>query len=326
MSMFEVGGLIINLFRLNPDKPSITVYYVHLEDRSSINSTIHKLEYEYRCITGPQYGEYRGLKPGVYFVCDDYSKLGVSNIEYSQITINSSSYVVKYLTLKMIARKLQELNNSGKVFLPHKWFAYSQITCCDNQVIKYSKPHGLFALRQCLILRVEHIPIDDEDILFLLADSKIRRFHMLTISRIIEILSEKGLHPHEINKLLQKHYYTCVVGRNREHCIVNKVENKSVEVVIKGNRKQVILADEVVLNPHPKITRDFIESQIGEKIGEIEKIRMALSRQRPKHKIENIKDLIMRVLVNNKVFPLVLGNVEYNLELTPQTIVPLGEE
>jgi len=50
MSMFEVGVLIINLFRLNPDKPSITVNYVHLEDRSSINSTIHKLEYEYLCI------------------------------------------------------------------------------------------------------------------------------------------------------------------------------------------------------------------------------------------------------------------------------------
>jgi len=324
--MLEVGGLTVNLFRLNPAKSSISVNYVQPESRSRINDLIHRLEYEYRCIAGPQYGEYRGLKPGVYFVCDDYSGLDVSGIEYSSITIDSNSYIMKYLILRMIARKVQELNNSNRVFLPHKWFAYSQISCCDSQVIEHSEPHGLFALRQCLILRVEHISIDDRDGLFLLVDLRIKRFHTLTISRIVELLSERGFSLNEINELLRKHYYSCIIGENREPCIVNTVKNSEVEVITRDNKMQIISADEAVLNPYPKITRDFIEMQIGERISELEKIRMALSRQRPKHKIENIKALIKRILVDNKVFPLVLSDVEYHLELTPQTIVPLGEE
>jgi len=325
--MFEVGGLAVNLFRLNPAKPSITVNYVQLGDRSGINSTIHRLEYEYGCIAGPQYGEYRGLKPGVYFVCDGYSGLNASNIEYSSITIDSNSYVMKYLTLKMIARKLQEQHNSGKVFLPRNWFAYSQMTCCDSQVVEYSRPYGLFALRRCLILRVEHIPVNNRDSLFLLVDLKIKRFHTtLTISRIVELLSKRGFSFNEMNELLRKHYYSCINEEDREPCVVNTVKNSEVAVITRDNKMQTISTDKVVLNPHPKITRDFIESQIGEKIGEIEKIRMMLSRQRPKRKIENIKALIKEILVDNKVFPLVLSDVEYHLELTPQTIFPLGEE
>jgi len=324
--MFEVGSLTVNLFRLNPAKSSISVSYVQLESRFHINHLIHRLGYEYRCIAAPQYGEYRGLKSGVYFVCDDYSRLDVGDIKYSSIAIDSNSYVMKYLILKAIARKLQELNYGNTIFLPYKWFAYSQITCCDGQVLKYSEPHRLFALRQCLILRVEHIPVDDKDGLFLLADSKIKRFHALTISRIVELLSGRGFSLNEINEVLRRHYFSCIIGENREPCMVNTVKNAEAEVVTRDNKVQTIPADKIVLNPHPKITRDFIEMQIGEKISELEKIRTTLSRQRPKHKIESIKALIKRILIDNKVFPLVLNDVEYHLELTLQTIVPLGEE
>jgi len=108
--------------------------------------------------------------------------------------------------------------------------------------------------------------------------------------------------------------------------MINKVENNGVKVITKDNIMQIISADEITINPHPKITRDFIEAQIGEKIGEIEKIRMALSRQRPKHKIENIKALIKAILLDNQVFPLVLSDVKYHLELTPQIILPCGED
>lgn len=323
--MIEISGLTINLFRINPSRPSINVSYIRLEDKFVINKIVYKLEHEHGCIAGPQYGRYRSLEPGVYFICDDYSKLYINNVAYSLRTIDSNSYVIKYLVLKAIARKVQELGNSGRLFLPRKWFAYSQITCCDSVAFRYSEPHKLFALRPCLILRVEHIPVDDKDKLFLLADLRIKRFHVLTLSNIVKILLEKGLSNYEINEFLRKHYYSCIDGENRVYCIVNKVENSKAEVII-GDKVRMLSMDEVVLNPHPKYTRDFIEKQIGEKVSEIEKIQRALGRQRPKHKIESIKALIKRLLIESKVFPLKLGEIEYSLELTPQIIVPLGEE
>jgi len=325
MGTFKVSGLIINLFRINPNKPSISVGYIRLEDNFVINKIVHKLEHEYGCIAGPQYGSYRGLEPGAYFICDDYSKLNANNVVYSLRTIGSNSYVVKYLVLKAIARKVQELGNSGRLFLPRKWFAYSQITCCDSAVLRYSEPHKLFALRPCLILRVEHIPIDNKDRLLLLADLRFKRFHALTLSNIVKILLEKGLSIYEINELLRKHYYSCIDEESSVYCIVNRVEDNKAEVII-GDKVQVLSMDKIVLNPHPKYTRDFIEKQIGEKINEIEKIQRALGKLRPKYKIENIRALIKRLLIESKVFPLKLGDVEYSLELAPQIIVPLGEE
>ena len=325
VDMFEVGGLVVNLFGMNPSKPSISVGYISLEDNFVINKIVHKLEHEYGCIARPQYGSYRGLEPGAYFVCNDYSKLDADNVAYSLRTIGSNSYVMKYLILKAIARKVQELGNNGKLFLPRKWFAYSQITCCGSVALRHSEPHRLFALRPCLILRVEHIPIDGRDKLFLLADLRFKRFHVLTLSNIVKILLEKGFDIREINELLRKHYYSCIDGENRVHCMINRVENNKAEVTIEDEIRTLSM-DEVILNPHPKHTRDFIEKQLGEKISEIEKIQRALGRQRPKRKIESIKAFIKRLLMENKVFPLKLSDVEYALELTPQIIFPLGEE
>jgi len=324
--MLEVGGLITNMFRINPSKPSISVGYIDLEDNSTINRMVHRLEYEYGCITGPQYGNYRSLGSGVYFICNDYSRLDVNEIEYSLKTIDSSSYVMKYLVLKAIARKIQMLGSSGKLFLPWNWFAYSQVTCCDNEALKYSEPYKLFTLRPCLIIRVEHIPVDDEDKLFLLADLKFKRFHALTLSNIISILSRKGLEIDKINELLLKHYYSRINGKSHFCCTINKVcEDNKVEVVI-GDEVQALSADNILLNPHPKYTRDFIEKEIGEKLSEIERTQRALGRQRPKHKMENIRTFIKKLLIKNNVFPLKLNDVEYSLELTPQRIVFLGEE
>ncbi len=324
--MFEVSGLSINLFKINPSRDDISVGYIGLEDNFAINRMVHRLEHEYECIAGPQYGSYRGLEPGVYFICDDYSKLSIDDIEYLLRTIDSSSYVMKYLVLKAIAIKIQELSNSDKLFLPRKWLAYSQITCCDSAVLKCSQPYGLFVLRPCLILRVEHIPIDNKDTLFLLADLRFKRFHALTLTNVIRILLEKGIDVDKINEVLRKHYYSCINGEDRVYCMVNKVyEDNRVEVVI-GDEVQILSADNVLLNPHPKYTRDFIEKEMGEKLSDIEKIQRVLGRQRPKHKIESIRALIEKLLIENKVFPLKLDDVEYSLELTPQKIVPLGEE
>lgn len=326
VDMFGVSGLAINLFRINPSEPYINVGYINLEDNFVINQTIHTLEYKYGCVAGPQYGSYRGLEPGVYFICDDYSKLDDDSIEYSVETISSSSYVMKYLVLKVIAKKIQELGNRNKLFLPKKWFAYSQITCCDSAVLKCSEPYGLFVLRPCLILRVEHIPIDDKDTLFLLADLRFKRFHALTLSNVVRILLEKGIDIDKINEVLRKHYYSCIDGEDRVYCMVNKVyEDNRVEVVI-GDEVRILSADNVLLNPHPKYTRDFIEKEMGEKLSDIEKIQRVLGRQRPKRKIESIRVLIEKLLIENNVFPLKLDDVEYSLGLAPQRIVPLGEE
>ena len=38
--MFEFGGIAINLFRLNPSKPNISVGYIHLEDNFAINKIV----------------------------------------------------------------------------------------------------------------------------------------------------------------------------------------------------------------------------------------------------------------------------------------------
>jgi len=232
---------------------------------------------------------------------------------------------VKYLLLKAIAKKVHELGNSGRLFLPYKWFMYSQITCCDREALKYSKPNNLFTLRPCLILRVEHIPLDDRDKLFLLADFKIKRFNVLNLSNIVRILLEKGLNIFDINELLRKHYYNYVDGDKRIYCMVKKVKNNEAEIVIEDEVKTIPM-DKIVMNPQPKHTRDFIENQMGEKIREIEKIQRTFSIQRPKHKIESIKAVIKRLIIENKIFPLKLSDVEYNLELTPQKIIPLGEE
>jgi len=324
--MFRVGGLTINLFRIKTSRPSIRVGYLNLQDNSEINNVIHRLEPKYGCIAGPQYDGYRGLEPGVYFICNDYDTLTNDNIAYSFKTINSSSYVMKYLVLKDIARKAKELGNNGKLFLPRNWFAYSQITCCDSEVIRYSEPYKLFVLRPCLVLRIEHIPVDDEDKLFLLADLRLKRFHTLTLSNIAKILVEKGLDTRKIGELLSKHYFSCIDEENRVWCTVNRIENDIAEVVIEG-KVQALPLNRVVLNPHPKHTRDFIEKLLGERISEIEKIQRVLSGQRPKRRIENTKTFIKKLLVENNAFPLRLSDVEYTIELTPQIIISsLGEE
>jgi len=326
VDVFEVGGITINLFGISPSKPRISVAYIHLEDSFAINQMVHRLEHEYGCIAGPQYGSYRGLEPGVYFICNDYSKLSTNGIEYSLESIDSGSYVMKYLVLKAIARKIQVLGDSGKLFLPRKWLAYSQITCCDSVVLKYSEPYRLFALRPCLVLRVEHIPVDDKDRLFLLADSRFKRFHTLTLDNVVKILLRKGFDLDKINELLRKHYYSCIDGENKVYCMISKVyENNRAEVII-GDEVRILPTDNVLLNPHPKYTRDFIEKEIGEKLSDIEKIQRVLGGHRPKRKIEDIKALIKKLLIENNVFPLKLSDVEYNLELTPQRIIPLGEE
>jgi len=323
VNMFVVGGFTINLFRIRASSPDIKVRYINLQDNFTINNVIHKLEHEYKCIAGPQYGSYRGLEPGVYFVCNGYETLTSDNIGYSFETkiINSSSYVMKYLVLKAIAKKVQELSNEGKLFLHHNWFAYSQITCCDSEILQYSKPYKLFVLRPCLVLRVEHLLVDDEDRLYLLADLKLKRFHSLTLSNTIKILMEKGLDTQKINELLRAHYYTCIDNENGVDCAVNKIEGNEVEVIIESKTRKLAL-DNVMLNSHPKHTRDFIENQLGEKISEIEKLQRTLGRQRPKYKIENIKTYIKKLLIEYGVFPIRLGNVDYVLKLVPQTIFP----
>jgi len=323
--LIEVGGFAINLFRIKANRLSVEVGYIDLQDNFAINAAIHKLEHKYKCIAGPQYSSYRGLEPGVYFVCNEYENLTSDNIEYSFKSVNSNSYVMKYLVLKAIARKVQELGNEGKLFLPRNWFAYSQITCCESEALKYSKPYKLFALRPCLVLRVEHLLVDDEDRLYLLADLKLKRFNSLTLSNIVKILMEKRHDIHRVNELLRAHYYTCIDKENKVNCRVNKVEDDKVEVIIR-NETRSLSANDVMLNPHPKHTRDFIEKELGEKISEVEELQRVLGRQRPKHKVNNIMKNVKELLMDNGVFPIRLSNVEYTLELAPQIIVPTRGE
>ena len=323
--MIEVGGFTINLFRIKANRPSVEVVYINLQDNFEINSTIHRLEHKYECIAGPQYSSYRGLEPGVYFVCNEYENLTSDNIKYSFKTVNSSSYVMKYLELKAIARKVQELGGEGKLFLPRNWFAYSQITCCRSEALEYSEPYKLFALRPCLVLRVEHLLVDDEDRLYLLADLKFKRFSSLTLSNIVEILMKKGYDIPRLNELLQAHYYTCIDKENKVSCIVNKVEDDKVEVIIRNERRSLSTND-VMLNPHPKHTRDFIEKKLGEKISKVEEFQRVLGVQRPKRKVNDIMRYVKELLMDNGVFPIRLSNVEYTLELAPQIIVPMRGE
>jgi len=325
-NVLGISGLTVNLFRINPSEQRISVTFISLEDNSAINQMVHKLEDEYRCIACPKYENYGGLESGVYFICDDYSGLSGNGIEYLQKTIDSSSYIMRHFILKAIARKVQELGNSNKLFLPRDWLAYSSIMCCDSEEFMRSEPHGLFVLRPCLILRVEHISVDGQNRLFLLADSKLRRFNTLTLSKIITILLNKGINIDKINELLQKHYYSYISEEGEVYCMVKKVhEDDRAEVVIK-DEVQVLPTDNIVLNPHPKFTRDFIEGELGEKLSHMERVQKTLGTKRPKHKMEDIRYLIEKLLIGNKIFPLRLGDVEYNLELTPQTIVPLGGE
>ena|GEM_PF-4024937 len=321
--MIKVSGFTINLFRVKANRLSVEVGYINLQDNFKINATIHNLEHKYKCIAGPQYSSYRGLEPGVYFVCNEYEILTSDNIEYSFKAVNSSSYVMKYLVLKAIVRKVQELGSEGKLFLPRNWFAYSQITCCESEALEYSEPYKLFALRPCLILRVEHLLVRDEDRLYLLADLKLKRFNSLTLSNIVKILMEKGYDIPRVNELLRAHYYTCIDKENKVSCRVNKVEDDKVEVII-GNERRSLSANDVVLNPHPKHTRDFIEKELSEKISEVEELQRDLGRQRPKHKIDSIKNYVEKLLKETGVFPIRLSNVEYTLELSPQIIFPRG--
>jgi len=315
-----MSGIAVNLFKLIPSGDRIDINYIPLEERSLINDYVHKLD-EYGCISGPQYGDYLGLKTGVYFICNSKVPEG---FQYQTIGIDSRSYIMKYIILKYIKRRLEALRRNQEVFLPKRWSEYSQITLCDSNVIKQSEPWRLFTIRECLTLRIEHIPLEGKNALFLLADVKIRRFSNLSLDRIIEVLLQKGLSLDKIENLLKHHFYRCVVNDHYHDCLLNYLDEKAARVTI-DDVEQTLPITKIFLNPHPKFARDFIEKVLGENLGVIDKIRMALGRQRPKKKIENTVRLITKLLIKKKIFPATLSNVNYRLETAPQKIVIIGD-
>jgi len=321
MSDSMISGITVNLFKLIPSKDRIDINYIPSEESSLINDYVHKLD-GYGCISGPQYGDYLGLKSGVYFVCNNEVP---EAFQYQTLSIDSSSYVMKYIILKYMKRRIEELAREDKVFLPRKWSEYSQITLCDNHVIKQSEPWKLFTIRECLTLRVEHIPLEGRNALFLLADVKIRRFSNLSLAKIIEILLQKGFSLDKMEDSLKHHFYRCVINNHYHDCLLKHLNEKEARVTI-DDTEQALPVTKIFLNPHPKFTRDFIEIVLGENLGAIDKIRMALGRQRPKKKIENTVRLINKLLIEKKVFPVILSNVYYHLKTVPQKIVIIGEE
>ncbi|WP_333639388.1 hypothetical protein [Pyrobaculum aerophilum] len=220
------GNIVMNLFSILPSNNKIKINFVQRKSSSEINRLIYELE-KHGCISGPQYGEYLGLSPGVYFICSDKMP---ENIDYTTIEIESTSYVIKYILLKSIQKKFENLGISKKVYLPRKWSEYSQITVCDKDVIVKSK-RGLFEVRQCLVMRVEHLVIDDENKLFLLADLKIRRFSHLSLDKIINILKqETKYYDNEIEDLLKSHFYRCDTNMGTCACRLIGLQNDSVVV------------------------------------------------------------------------------------------------
>lgn len=321
MSDSMISGITVNLFKLIPSEDKIYIKYIPLEERSLINDYVHKLD-ELGCISGPQYGDYLGLESGVYFVCDNELS---EDIRHQAISIDSSSYVMKYIILKYIKRRIEELARQDEVFLPRRWSEYSQLTLCDNHVVKHSEPWKLFMIRECLTLRVEHIPLEGKNALFLLADVKIRRFSNLSLAKIMKILLQKGFSLDEIQNLLKRHFYGCVIDDHYHDCLLNYFDENSANVTIDDNEQTLPLA-KIFLNPHPKFTRDFIENVLGENLGVIDKIRIALGRQRPMRKIKNVVRLMNKLLIEKRVFPVTLSDVNYHVETIPQKIVIIGEE
>ena len=317
-----ISGITVNLFKLIPSEDKIYIKYIPLEEMSLINDYVHKLD-EQGCISGPQYGDYLGLKSGVYFVCNN--ELYSEDIQHQTISIDSSSYVIKYIILKYIKKRIEELARQDEVFLPRRWSEYGQLTLCDNQVVKYSEPWKLFMIRECLTLRVEHIPLEGKNALFLLGDVKFRRFSNLSLAKIMEILLQKGFNLDKIQNLLKRHFYGCVIDDYYHYCLLNYFYENSANVTI-DDTEQTLPLTKIFLNPHPKFTREFIENVLGENLGVIDKIRIALGRQRPRKKIEKVVILINKLLVENRVFPATLSNVNYNVETIPQKIVIIGEE
>jgi len=321
MSDSMVSGITVNLFKLIPSRDKIYIKYIPLEERPLINDYVHKLD-ERGCISGPQYGDYLGLKSGVYFVCNNELS---EDIQHQTISIDSNSYVMKYIILKHIKKRIEELEKHDEVFLPRRWSEYSQLTLCDNHVVKHSKPWKLFMIRECLTFRIEHIPLEGKNALFLLADVKIRRFSNLSLAKIIKILLQKGFSLDKIHNLLKRHFYGCVIDDHYHDCLLNYFDENSANVTI-DDTEQTLPLSKIFLNPHPKFTRDFIENVLGENLGVIDKIRIALGRQRPKRKIENVVRLMNKLLIEKRIFPVTLSDVNYHVETIPQKIVIIGEE
>ncbi len=305
-----------------PSEEVISVNYVSLNDRLSINKLVHNLD-KIGCISGPQYDEYLGLKRGVYFVGNSDILEGV---KYEKVNIDSNSYVMKYIILKAVKRKIQELAKEGKLFLPRNWYDYSQIMLCKNTPIKRSAPWGLFTIRECLSLRIEHLPVEDKNELFILADVKIKRFSNLSLARIVDIMTEQEFDTNTIESLAKRHFYRCEVNGRHYDCLLLSLNNEVdyATVMIKDS-KQKIPTSKIFLNPHPKFTRDFIQENVGENLRVIDNIRTAIGRQRPKKKLESITKLVRDVLKEKGVFPIKISNVTYDFELIPLKFVLTGE-
>ena len=322
--MQDTYGLVVNLFRINPSKDMVRVSYIESSDVTSINQYVSILR-DAGCIAAPQYGEYLGLASGVYFVCEDLEVLKKLDINYTERSIDSSSYVMKYLVLNALARKVRELGDRGLLYLHEdKVFAYSQVTFCDKEVIMRSEPYKLFELRPCLILRVEHYHVEGRNMLFLLADLKFKRINKLTLTRLIKILEEKGYEWTEIRKILREHYYTCKTEEGRQACLVDDIvrgQDRIVAKVMTREGMKELPADNVWLNPHPKHTRDFICDKLGELLDEVWKEQRKYGNVRPKAKIRMIREYLEKLLVKTGVFPLRISDVEYNLDLRPQKLL-----
>ncbi len=327
MSSITISSTItLNLFKLKPSSDKVQLNYIKLSERDVINQYVYELENSYECIAAPQYGNYNNLKSGVYFIYNNQLLPNNERLNYDSVTIDSSSYIMKYIILKAIARKIEKLGSEKILFLPQRWFAYSQVSCC-GKVIVSSKPNQLFHIRPCLIVRVEHIPANEKDTLFLLADLKYKRFNTLTLHKVIKILREKDLDIHQINNLLKNHYYS-FKENNKSYMILGaKVleEGFSKAEVLIENKRKIIEAKNIYLNPHPIHTRKFINKILGEKLSNIEKKQRLLGIQRPKEKIFKIIEILKKLFIETKVFPLTISNVQYSLEITPQKIV-WGEE
>jgi len=327
--MSGTSSLIVNLFRILPSEDTVRVYYIESSDMESINLCVHTLR-DAGCIAAPQYSEYLGLPPGIYFVCENPKVLKELNIEYTDKRIESCSYIMKYLVLNAIVKKVNELEARRLLYLPEgRGFAFSQVICCDRGVIMYSRPHGLFVLRPCLILRVEHYYVEGENMLFLLADLRFKRFNLLTLSKLIEVLEKKGFEWTEIRNMLCGHYYTCRIEGRRQACMLKDIikEQSHIEAIVMTRSGQKrLLADSIWLNPHPKHTRDFIRDVLGENLDEVWMQQRKYGSVRPKVKIEMVREYIKKLLIENGVFPLRISNVEYSLDMRPQKLLLVSSD
>ena len=326
---------MINAFRLEPSSPIVTVLYGEAAKGTSINRLVGVIRRELQLPSASLRTDYAGLKAGIYVLAhldpDIRSRLeSIGVINLKEITINTSSYIMKYMIAHALSKKMSSCNGIKR----YRSESPATYTFYFTTPI-YTSKMGLFSFHEGFEYRIEHIPIYDVDRLYMVLDYRLVIRPTITFRELIEMLKERrvdlavlrGLPCKVIHIIEQKELlhpgFVCDFDEAQNTIIVHIHDSGRCERVS-------IKPEQALLFSNYRWYKRILQC-IGEDIIDLENARGRYSYLRdkgkalldaPKRRWEVIRKLADRI--KRSIFPLKVGDVVYYLN-TEEYLYLMGE-